>query len=787
MAQYALSTWLVWQFAAFEAKAGNSPQIEPVHFMLGLGKSCDVDVAAILAGLQNPPDAATQREAIDHIRDIRQLFAKANITITPFRRTLRQMVAQPAGQAPDSQEMHRSNESRRLFQRAEQIADSDTGAKDMLLPRHLLYALMESPNTPWQTLLEQAGITGAFNLMFGDKAGYTPPEQSASDSGSSQPTPASETPILDKYGRDLTALARAGKLDPVIGRRDEMKKLAQILIQKQKNNAILVGDPGVGKTCIIEGFAQLLVGGKLPADLSDKRILQITMSSLVAGSKYRGEFEERMEGLIAEVTSHPDIILFIDEIHTLLGSGGEGAHDAANILKPALSRSDMRIIGATTTDEYRKTIEKDGALDRRFQRIWIDEPTRDEAVLILKGIKHKFEEHHKLEITEEAIEAAVDLSLRYLPDLRLPDKAVNLIDQACSQARLSTLTVEASQTRTLTVGKLQIAKVVAEQARLPLTQLTESESDRLLKMEESLKRRLMGQDEAVSVVSKSVRTARAGLKPANKPVGVFMFVGATGTGKTELAKALAEFLFGDERRLIRVDMSEYTQEHTVSRLIGSPPGYVGYEEEGQLTGPIRTYPYSVVLFDEIEKAHPRVLDIMLQIFDEGRLTDGQGRRASFTESIIIMTSNLGYSARQAPQPLGFSTSPDERPEIQVEDYRKNIMSAIQQAMRPELLNRINNIVFFYPLSEEAVRLIIDKIIRNLVSQLASRHITFDLTESTYELLMKEGFSPQYGAREMERTIQRLIVQPLGEKIIGGSIMDGQSVHVDTVDGVITFK
>jgi len=787
MAQYALSTWLVWQFAALEANAGNSSQIEPVHFMLGIGKACDVDVAAILSGMQNAPDAATQREAVDHVRDIRQLFEKAGIPVTQFRRQLRQMVAKPGNGGASGQEMHRSDDSRRLFKRAEQLADSDRGAGDQLLPRHLLYALMEAPSSPWQSLLEQAGLKDGFTRMFGDNAGYTPPQGGSSEPSGDQQAPSSDTPVLDKYGRDLTSLAKAGKLDPVIGRRDEMKKLAQILIQKQRNNAILVGDPGVGKTCIVEGFAQLLISGKLPAELADKRILQVTMSSLVAGSKYRGEFEERMEALIKEVTSHPEIILFIDEIHTLLGSGGEGAHDAANILKPALGRNDLRVIGATTTDEYRKTIEKDGALERRFQRIWIDEPTRDEAVQILMGIKHKFEEHHKLTITDDAITAAVDLSLRYLPDLHLPDKAVNLVDQACSQARLSTLTEAAVATRRLEVGRTEIAKVVAEQARLPLNQLTESEADRLLKMEDQIRLRVMGQDEAISTVSKAVRTARAGLKAPNKPVGVFMFVGATGTGKTELAKALAEFLFGDERRLIRVDMSEYTQEHTVSRLIGSPPGYVGYEEEGQLTGPIRTYPYSVVLFDEIEKAHPRVLDIMLQIFDEGRLTDGQGRRASFTESIIIMTSNLGYSAQKAPSPLGFSTASDGRPEVPIEDYKKNIIGAIQQAMRPELMNRINNIVFFYPLSEPAVRRIIDKIIGNMVNQLKERHINVTLTESTYALLMREGFSIQYGAREMERTVQRLIIQPLGEKIISGAVIAGQTVQVDVVDDTIQFN
>ena len=514
------------------------------------------------------------------------------------------------------------------------------------------------------------------------------------------------------------------------------------------------------------------------------------MASLVAGTKYRGEFEERMQGLIREVTEADDVILFIDEVHTILGAGAaEGSVDAANILKPALTRGDLRCIGATTIGEYRKHIEKDPALERRFQMVWVDEPTREEAVEILRGLRPRFEEHHGLQITDEAIEAAVELSMRYLPDFRLPDKAIDLIDQACASGRIATLSAFSDLAAVASIGRPEVAAVVAQRCRLPVERLTEDDAARLLRMEEALRRRVIGQEEAVRAVSEAVRTARAGLKDPRRPIGVFLFVGTTGTGKTELAKALAEFLFDDEERLIRIDMSEYMEKHTVSRLIGAPPGYVGYEEEGQLTGPVRSNPYSVVLFDEVEKAHPDVFDIFLQIFDDGRLTDARGRRASFSETVIILTSNLGNRIEGAARAIGLQLAgaAAKAGDAEQEAYRRRIMDAVKGALRPELLNRIQRTVFFFPLSQESLRQIIDKILGGLRQRLRGRRVNVELTEAAYALLMQEGSHPQFGAREMERAIDRLLVQPLGKALLEGRFTEGTTVCVDARDGELVLE
>ncbi|MBI3464880.1 MAG: ATP-dependent Clp protease ATP-binding subunit [Planctomycetes bacterium] len=652
--------------------------------------------------------------------------------------------------------------------------------------------------------------------------------------------------VLEKFGRDLTRLAAEGKLDPVIGRRNEMRTLAGVLMQKRKNSAILIGEAGVGKTCVVEGLAQRIVGPKPPSGLDGKRIVEVTLTALVAGAKYRGDFEERMQAVVREATSDPELILFIDEIHTLMGAGGEGSSDAANILKPALARGDLRVIGATTVAEYRKYIEKDPALERRFQVVWVEEPTRQQAIEILRGLRAKLEEHHDLTISDDCVEAAVDLSMRYLADFRLPAKAIDLIDQACARARLTSFSVppvavaeaevdlDAHSRMNMhpdqshpspplrgrgagvrgvctdanspepsfgpdllhaagVIGRVDIARVVAQRCRIPLDRLTSDEAERFLHMEEMLSKRVIGQEEAVTKVCDAIRTARAGLKNPKRPMAVFLFLGSTGTGKTELAKALAEFLFGDERRLIRFDMSEYMEEHTVAKLIGAPPGYVGHDEEGQLTGPVRTNPYSVVLFDEIEKAHPRVLDIFLQIFDDGRLTDSRGRRASFTESVIILTSNLGCGAEaQEPVkgPFGFAQRRTDRPDPElpfVEFYRQSIMAAVRQAMRPELVNRIDQCVFFYPLDAQSVRRIIDKIIANLSGRLRDRRIQLHLAPAVYDLLMQQGYDPTYGAREMERAMERLIVQPLGKALLEGKFRDGDRVVAVASDGLIGFE
>lgn len=628
---------------------------------------------------------------------------------------------------------------------------------------------------------------------------------------------ASGTPNLDRYGRDLSRLAREGQLDPVIGREAEMRNLARVLAQKRKNNAILVGEAGVGKTCIVEGLAQALTLANAEPSLKNKRIVEISMTSLVAGTKYRGEFEERIEAVLREASADKNIILFVDEIHTILAAGAaEGALDAANILKPALARGDLRCIGATTVGEYRKYIERDPALERRFQMLWVEEPTPEETMEILRGLRPRFEEHHGLKIDDEAIEAAVRLSVRYLPDFRLPDKAVDLIDQACASARIQSLSVaiaepcaveaqpeeapadpgkveettqaaspqetaettetapEAVEVPLIHIGRTDIVSLVAQRSRLPIDELEADEAQRLLRMEDALRRRVIGQEEAIAEVSHAVRMARAGLKDPNKPVGAFLFVGPTGTGKTELAKTLAEFLFGNERLLIRLDMSEYMEKSAVARLIGAPPGYIGHDEEGQLTGQVRSHPYSVVLFDEVEKAHPEVLDILLQILDQGVLTDSKGRHVSFTETIIIMTSNLGNQLGGSTRPLGFSQGSVQASER----YREQVMSIVTTTFRPELLNRIQQIVTFQPLGVDIIRQIIDKYLVNLHTRLGSLDLHLELSDAAYALLMEEGYDTRYGAREMERAIDRMLTRPLSMALLEGRFPERSRIYVD---------
>ena len=731
-------------------------------------------------------DAHRRSELQAEVESLRRIFQQVGLDHTRFRRRLRALVARP-GPAPAGEEvMHRSQASRRAFERAERIA-AEASPGEEVGPQHLLQALLELPEPPWAGLLAEMGLHNALGPQLGGAPTADRGQAEAGPGEGAEAVPQKarprRTPTLDRFGRDLTQLARGGKLDPVIGRREEMRSLARVLSQKRKNNAILVGEAGVGKTCIVEGLAQRLSGPHAPPNLRDRRLVEVSMAGLVAGTKYRGEFEERLQGLVKEASSDANIILFIDEIHTLLGAGGEGPSDAANILKPALARSEIRCIGATTIAEYRRYIEKDPALERRFQLVWVDEPTREEAVQILRGLRPKLEQHHGLEVTDAAIEAAVELSLRYLPDLRLPDKAIDLLDQACASARIASLSTRSDLPATTSIGRPEIAAVVAERCRLPVERVGQEEAQRLLAMEATLRQRVMGQDEAIRVVAEAIRAARAGLKNPRKPVGTFLFVGATGTGKTELAKALAEFLFDDERRLISINLSEYTEKHTVARLIGAPPGYVGYEEEGQLTGPVRTYPYSVVLFDELEKAHPEVLDILLQVLDEGRLTDSKGRRASFTETVIILTSNLGSGAEVAARPIGLELSgaADKSAAGAREAYQRRIMDALQRSLRPELLNRIERIVFFYPLGEAAVRRIIDKILVDVGGLLRERRIQVELTDAAYALLMKEGFSPRFGAREMERAVKHLLVEPLGKALLEGRVSDGATVRVDACD------
>lgn len=645
------------------------------------------------------------------------------------------------------------------------------------------------------------------------------------------------TPVLDSFGRDLTREAAEGRLDPVIGREKEVERVIQVLSRRTKNNPCLIGEPGVGKTAIAEGLAQRIVAGQVPELLRDKRLVTLELSSMVAGTKYRGEFEERFKKMMDELKAAGNVILFIDELHTLIGAGGaEGALDAANIIKPALSRGELQAIGATTIDEYRKHIEKDAALERRFQPITVGEPTQEEAVEILKGLRDRYEAHHRVKIPDEAIEAAVKMSARYIPDRYLPDKAIDLIDEAASRQRLLTFTAppelkeleqeleviekemaaavsseeyeKAAQLRDrkqeiqqkLKEGKEQwensqaiekseitaddIAHIVSSWTGIPVTRLALEESQRLLNLEEELHQRLIGQEEAVQSVSRAVRRARSGLKDPKRPVGSFIFLGPTGVGKTELARALAEAMFGDEDAMIRLDMSEYMEKHTVSRLIGAPPGYVGYDEGGQLTEQVRRKPYSVILLDEIEKAHPDVFNILLQVLEDGILTDGQGRRVDFRHTIIIMTSNVGAKLINQEKVMGFRPGGEDR---SYEEMKEQVMNELKRTFRPEFLNRIDDVIVFHALEREHIHRIVDLMLAELAGKLKEFELEVSVSEAARELLVDKGFDPVYGARPLRRAIQRMIEDEISEELLKGAYAPGEKILVDVSDGKFTFN
>ena len=646
-------------------------------------------------------------------------------------------------------------------------------------------------------------------------------------------------PSLDEFGRDLTLAAQELRLDPVVGREKEIERVIQILARRTKNNPVLIGEPGVGKTAVAEGLAIRIVNAEVPDILDGKKVIQLDMGLLVAGTKYRGEFEERLKKIMDEIRQAGNIILVIDEMHTLIGAGAaEGAIDAANILKPALSRGEIQVIGATTLDEYRKYVEKDSALERRFQPVIIDEPTEEESIEIIKGLKPKYEEHHKLIISDEAIVAAVKLSNKYITDRFLPDKAIDVIDEASSKVRLkvSNLSPEgkelekelrsiikekedairnqefekASQLRDdeadmkdkiremaqkyreeheankPTVTAENVAEVIGTMTGIPVTKLTEGESERLLKLEQTLHERVIGQNDAVVAIAKAIRRARVGLKSPNRPIGSFIFCGPTGVGKTELAKALAEAVFGSEDNMIRVDMSEFMEKHSTAKLIGSPPGYVGYDDGGHLTELVRKKPYSVILFDEIEKAHPDVFNIMLQILDDGRLTDAKGRHVNFKNTIIIMTSNVGASMITTTSKLGFSTSDDESKD-KYEKLKETVSEEMKKAFRPEFLNRIDETIVFAHLKQEEIRQIVDLMLKDLFKRLAERELSVEVTDEVKDHLAKNGYSEAYGARPLRRLIQRKIEDMLAEEILSGKYSAGDTIVIKLVDDKIAFE
>ncbi len=647
------------------------------------------------------------------------------------------------------------------------------------------------------------------------------------------------TPTLDSFGRDLTAMAQAGKIDPVIGRSKEIERVIQVLSRRTKNNPCLIGEPGVGKTAIAEGLAQHIVKGMVPETLKGKRVVTLDIASMIAGAKYRGDFEERLKNAIEEVGKAGNVILFIDEIHVLIGAGSaEGAVDAANILKPSLARGELQVIGATTLNEYKKHIEKDAALERRFQPIIVSEPSVEDSIQILKGIREKYESHHNVKITDGAIEAAVKLSKRYIQDRFLPDKAIDLMDEASSKLRISNLTAPKDLTekeelvkriaaekedavkkqdyetaarlrdeerqavaeleelrkqwsanassKELTVTENEIADVLALSTGIPVKKLISEESERLLNMEKIIHERVIGQDEAVVAVSKAIRRSRVGLKDPKRPIGSFLFLGPTGVGKTELSKALAEVMFGDENAMIRVDMSEYMEKHTVSKLIGSPPGYVGYDEGGQLTDKVRRKPYSVILFDEIEKAHPDVFNVMLQILDDGILTDSQGRKVDFKNTVIIMTSNVGaQNIVSTKSSLGFAPAEEDFGKAQ-DKIKDQVMGQLKQTFRPEFLNRIDDIIVFTQLKKEDIAKIATNMMTTVTERLSAMGITLEVEQAALDLISEKGFDPVYGARPLKRTIQSLIEDSIAEKILEGKFKGGDTVTVSADENGITF-
>jgi ATP-dependent Clp protease ATP-binding subunit ClpC len=710
---------------------------------------------------------------------------------------------------------------------------------------HLLLGLIREGEGVAARVLENLGVdlnkvrSNVIKMLGESKPQATTGGGSSSSTSSSSSGGKTKTPSLDEFGRDLTLAAQELRLDPVVGREKEIERVIQILARRTKNNPVLLGEPGVGKTAVAEGLAIRIVNAEVPDILDGKKVIQLDMGLLVAGTKYRGEFEERLKKIMDEIRQAGNIILVIDEMHTLIGAGAaEGAIDAANILKPALSRGEIQVIGATTSDEYRKYIEKDPALERRFQPVMIDEPSIDESIEIIKGLKPKYEEHHKLIISDDAIVAAVKMSSKYINDRFLPDKAIDVIDEASSKVRLkaSNLCPEAKelekQLKSLikekedairnqefetasqlrddeadlrdrirdvsakwrdeheankpTVTAENVAEVVAMMTGVPVTKLTEGESERLLKLEETLHKRVIGQNDAIVAISKAIRRARVGLKAPNRPIGSFIFCGPTGVGKTELAKALAEAMFGSEDNMIRVDMSEFMEKHSTAKLIGSPPGYVGYDDGGHLSELVRKKPYSVVLFDEIEKAHPDVFNIMLQILDDGRLTDSKGRHISFKNTVIIMTSNVGASMITNTSKLGFTTAEDES-KSKYEKLKDTVSEEMKKAFRPEFLNRIDETIVFSHLSKEEIRQIVDLMLKDLFKRLAEKELNIEVSDEVKDHLAECGYSEAYGARPLRRLIQRKMEDSLAEEILSGKYVKGDTIKVTLVDGKISFE
>jgi ATP-dependent Clp protease ATP-binding subunit ClpC len=752
-----------------------------------------------------------------------EILKELNVNIDKTRNRVEETLEKTPKVSYQTGQIYATPRIGQLMQRAEEEANR---LKDEFIStEHLLIAMVSDNKGDAASILHSAGIT--------QEKVYAALQKLRGSHRVDNARAESKYRSLQKYGRDLTEMARNGKLDPVIGRDEEIKRVMQILTRRTKNNPVIVGEAGVGKTAIAEGLAQKIAADDVPNSLKGRKVIALDMGSLVAGSKFRGEFEERLKAVMDEVReSKGEVILFIDEIHTVVGAGAaEGAIDASNMLKPALSHGELQCIGATTLDEYRKHIEKDKALERRFQPVYINEPSVEETIEILRGLRPRYEAHHKIKITDEALEAAAKLSQRYISDRHLPDKAIDLIDEAASKLRIDTesaspeektleqrikhLTNEeeaASQRQDYEqVAKFKaerlklepeyneaknqrlkqekiseevtaenIAQLISKWVGIPISQMVEGETEKFLRMEERIHERLIDQEEAVAAVSEAIRRSRAGLTDPRRPIGSFMFLGPTGVGKTEMVRTLAWFLFGDENAMVRLDMSEYQERHTVSRLIGAPPGYIGYDEGGQLTEAVRRRPYRVILLDEIEKAHPDVFNTLLQIMDDGRLTDGQGRTVNFKNTVIIMTSNAGAELIKRESQLGFATRKDKTTtqKQNYEDMKKKVTTEIQKAFRPEFLNRLDDIIVFHELTEEQLRKIVDLMVKDLEGRLAERKIGLELSEKAKSWLSKEGYDPVYGARPLRRVIERYVENPLSSKLLRGELKEGDTVKVD---------
>ena len=720
------------------------------------------------------------------------------------------------------------------------VEEADDLRSEKIGTEHLLLAMLREVDCMGTRLLHTMGVN-IRKLQNEVLAAMGEEVANPRDNGNarSRNEAATGTPTLDQYSRDLTEMARQGVMDPVVGREDEIGRVIQILSRRTKNNPCLIGEPGVGKTAVVEGLAQRITQGLVPEKMKNRRLVVLDLSGMVAGSKYRGEFEERIKKVIAEVMEHPGILLFIDELHTIIGAGGaEGALDASNILKPSLSRGEIQIIGATTIEEYRKHIEKDAALERRFQPVTVEEPTQEQAVEILKGLRPYYEKHHGVTITDEALEAAVKMSIRYIADRHLPDKAIDLMDEASSRVQLTGITVPPqlkeveqnlhalaekkeetiregnfSRARELQEGqkeleesyeklkkrqeqryknkKMQvteenIAQIVSNWTKIPVQKLAQKESKRLASLEKELHKRVIGQEEAVEAVAKAIKRGRVGLKDPSRPIGSFLFLGPTGVGKTELSKALAETVFGSEQAMIRVDMSEYMEKHSVSKLIGSPPGYVGYEEGGQLSEKIRRNPYSVILFDEIEKAHPDVFNILLQVLDDGHITDAQGRKVDFKQTCIIMTSNAGAQSIVEPKRLGFSQGEDKKKDY--EDMKRGVMEEVRRIFKPEFLNRVDEILVFHMLDKQEIRQIVNILVKKLEKRCKEQlDIELVVRNSVKDYLAENGFDSKYGARPLKRAIQNKLEDRMAEEILDGKIHRGDRVIVSVSKKVIKFS